>query len=261
MKIIEECVVTAMDGNDKELFPYLPYILQDVWEFGADPDAVIRLINKHFAHTAGLKVLDLGCGKGAVSIKVSQKLGCSCHGIDAIPEFIEFARHKAAELNVDHLCTFETADIRQRVNDLSGFNIILLGAIGPVFGDYFHTLTTLKRCMNQNGVFVIDDGYIEDSSDFSHPLILKKSTLLHQIDMAGMKLIGDDKMEREDIMDSDEFIFENLKQRCLELIEKYPDKQHLFHDYIKKQEIENDVLENKIVGTTLLIKRKWVHEK
>ncbi len=75
MKTIEECVVTAMDGTNKELFPYLPYILQDVWEFGANPEAVISLISKYFSHTAGLNVLDLGCGKGAVSIKVSQKAG------------------------------------------------------------------------------------------------------------------------------------------------------------------------------------------
>lgn len=103
----------AMDGSDKELFPFLPYILQDLWEIGADPAAIIRLIGNHFEKCAGLKVLDLGCGKGAVSIRVSQKLGCTCYGIDAIPEFVAFARQKAGEFNVDHLCTFETADIRE----------------------------------------------------------------------------------------------------------------------------------------------------
>lgn len=71
-----------------------------------------------------------------------------------------------------------------------------------------------------------------------------------------MKLVEDDRMDREDIKDSDDFIFEKLKKRCLELVEKFPDKQYLFLDYIKQQEIENDILENKIVGTTMLIKRK-----
>src|SRR4030042_5201175 len=107
MKTIEESVVTAMDGSDKELFPYLPYILQDLWEIGADPDAIIELISKHFKHYTDLKVLDLGCGKGAVSVKVSKALGCNCYGIDAIPEFIVFAQQKALEFKVEHLCTFE----------------------------------------------------------------------------------------------------------------------------------------------------------
>ncbi len=44
MKSIEESVVTAMDGTDIELFHFLPYILQDLWEIGADPDVIISLL-------------------------------------------------------------------------------------------------------------------------------------------------------------------------------------------------------------------------
>jgi 2-polyprenyl-3-methyl-5-hydroxy-6-metoxy-1,4-benzoquinol methylase len=98
MKSIEESVVIAMDGSDKELFPFLPYILQDIWEIGADPGAIVKLIRKYFNNITEIKVLDLGCGKGAVSVKVSKKLGCTCYGIDAIPEFVEFAQQKATEL-------------------------------------------------------------------------------------------------------------------------------------------------------------------
>jgi len=255
MKTLEESVVIAMDGSDKELFSFLPYILQDLWEIGADPEAIIKLIRRHCIDYDNLKVLDLGCGKGAVSVKVSQKLGCACYGIDAIPEFIESAQQKAIEFKVNHLCTFETGDVREKVKDLSGYDIVILGAIGPVFGDYVSTLTTLKKCINENGIFIIDDGYIDDKTDYSHPLMFKKSTIIQQLETAGMKLVDDDIMDREDIKDSDDFIFDNLKKRCLELIEKYPNKQCLFLDYIKKQEIENDVLENNVIGTTMVIKK------
>ena len=254
MKSIEESVVIAMDGSDKELFPFLPYILQDIWEIGADPDAIIKLIKKYCNNLAELKVLDLGCGKGAVSIKVSHQLGCSCYGIDAIPEFVEFAQQKAAEFNVNDLCIFEKGDIREEVKELSGYDVVILGAIGPVFGDYFSTLSTLAKCINENGIFIIDDGYISDDSDFSHPLMFKKSEIMHQIEKAGMELVENDIIDRDDIVDSDDYIFNNLKKRCQELIKKYPNKQRIFLDYIRKQEIENDVLENKVVGTTLVIK-------
>lgn len=255
MKSIEESVVTAMDGSDKDLFPFLPYILQDIWEIGADTDAIIKLIKKYFNNLTELKVLDLGCGKGAVSVKVSQKLGCFCYGIDAIPDFVEFAQQKATEHNVDHLCKFETGDIREKVKELSGYDVIILGAIGPVFGDYFSTLSTLAKCINENGIFIIDDGYINDDSDFSHPLMFKKSDILKQIEKAGMGLVENDIMDRDDIVDSDDYIFNNLKKRCHELIEKYPNKRNLFLDYIRKQEFENDVLENKVISTTLVIKK------
>lgn len=256
MKTLEESVVTAMDGSDKELFPYLPYILQDLWEIGADPEIIIKLIGKHYTNLDRLKILDLGCGKGAVSIKVSKSIGCNCYGIDAIPEFIEFAQKKANELRVNHLCNFEIGDIREKVKELSGYDIIILGSIGPVLGDYYTTLTTLSKCLNESGIFIIDDGYIENSSDYSHPLIQKQNKILQQIDSAGMQLIEDIIIPKDCIKNSDNFIFDNLKKRCLELINMYPDKKELFENYIKKQEIENDVLESKVVCSTMVIKRK-----
>ena len=255
MKSLEESVVTAMDGTDKELFPYLPYILQDIWEIGADPEIIIRLIERHFINHDRLKILDLGCGKGAVSIKVAKKFGCSCYGIDAIPEFISDARKKAVEYNVEHLCRFEVGDIREKVKVLSSFDIIILGAIGPVFGDYYTTLTTLSGCLNETGVFIIDDGYIENNSNFTHPSIQKQETIIQQIHSAGMQLIEEVIIGKDDIKDSDDYIFDNLGKRCFELIERYPEKKNLFLDYIEKQEEENDVLENKVICSTMVIKR------
>jgi len=41
MKTIEETIAAAMDITEKELLPFLPYILQDFWEIGADPDTII----------------------------------------------------------------------------------------------------------------------------------------------------------------------------------------------------------------------------
>jgi len=44
MRSLEESVVTAMDGTNKKLFPFLPYIFQDIWEIGADSNVIISLI-------------------------------------------------------------------------------------------------------------------------------------------------------------------------------------------------------------------------
>jgi cyclopropane fatty-acyl-phospholipid synthase-like methyltransferase len=255
MKSIEECVVRAMDGEDKELFPYLPYILKDLWEIGADPEIIISLIDRHFVNPARLSILDLGCGKGAVSVKIANKFGCSCHGIDAIHEFISDARKKALEYNVEHLCRFEVGDIRLRVNFLSSFDIIILGAIGPVFGDYFTTLTTLSGCLNDTGVIIIDDSYIENNSDYSHPLIQKQSKTIQEIHSAGMQIIEEVIIGKDHIKESDNSIFDNLKKRCLELMALYPHRKDIFMNYIKKQEEENFVLENKVICSTMLIKR------
>ena len=252
---LEECVVTAMDGSDKELFPFLPYILQDTWEIGADPEIIISLIQKHMNDFSNMNVLDLGCGKGAVSVMLASKLKCSCHGIDAIPEFIDEANKKAKEYSVGHLCKFEIGDIRIKIKTLPRYDVIILGAVGPVLGNYFSTLTALANNLNPNGVIIIDDGYIENGSDFTHPLILKQNEIHRQIHAAGMKLVDETIIPKDKVKDSDDSIHVHLEKRCLELIEMHPGKKNLFQSYILKQEEEKYVLENKIICSTMVIKR------
>lgn len=257
MKSLAESVVTAMDGTDSKLFPYLAYILQDLWEIGASSKVIIELVQKHVNNYSNISVLDLGCGKGAVSIKLAKEFNCRCFGIDAIKEFINEANNKAKEFEVDHLCQFEVDDIRKRIKKLSKYDIIILGSIGPVFGDYYSTLTTLSKCLKQNGIIIIDDSYIENDSDYTHPLIQKKEIILQQIKNSGMQLFDEIIIKKDEIKDSDDYIFNKLKKRCNELIEKHPDKSKLFKNYIKNQKIENDVLETKVVCSTMLIRKKY----
>lgn len=233
IKSLEESVVTSMDGSDAGLFPFFPYILQDSWEIGSDPDVIIGLVRRHVKDYTDLRVLDLGCGKGAVSVKIAKELNCRCLGIDAIKEFIDEANRKACEYGVDHLCRFELGDIRQKVKVLTGFDIVILGSIGPVFGDYSQTLKALERCIEKNGKVIIDDGYVKNDSEYSHPLILKQDVILNQIADSGMKLLGEAMIDRSHIKESNILIFENLKKRCQELIKKYPDKGELFNRYIE----------------------------
>jgi SAM-dependent methyltransferase len=228
MKSVEECVAAAMDSSDSEIFSFLPYILQDVWEIGASPEVIIGLVRKHARNYSGLRILDLGCGKGAVSIKLAKELHCACLGIDAIEEFISEAIRKAKKYGVDQLCTFEVDDIRDRVPLLPPFDIIILGAIGPVFGDYYATLTFLSRCLIPGGLIIIDDGYIENESDDAHPLMQKREKILQQIRDSGMRLIDEVISKEDEIKRSDDHVLKALKNRCHELMEKHPDQCGLF---------------------------------
>jgi cyclopropane fatty-acyl-phospholipid synthase-like methyltransferase len=256
MKTVEESVVMAMDGTDPAIYPYLPYILQDTWEIGASPEIIVHLLQSHCREKGAFRLLDLGCGKGIVSVRAAAELGCSCLGIDAVEAFVAEAKSKAAESGVDALCRFEVGDVRNRIKDLSGFDAIVLGAIGPVFGDYRETLIALSPCLKPDGIFVIDEGYFEDDSEHRHPIIRKKGEIMREIAAAGMELVDEIVISEEDIEDADSRIFDNLKARCLELAEANPDKKGLFLDYIRRQVEENVVLETAAVCTTMVIRRK-----
>ncbi len=252
---LRESIARAMDGSDGRIVPFLPYILQDSWELGTDPEIVIDLVRRHARDRARLRVADLGCGKGAVSVRLAAAFGYRSLGIDGIREFIDCAEAKAVEAGVAHLCLFEVADVRERIEGLGRFDVIVLGAIGPVFGDYRATLGTLAPHLGEGGVIVIDDGFIPDDSPGTHPQVLKRGEAMRQIAAAGMRLIEEIPVRGESVKGRDEAMFRDLRKRCLELMERFPERKALFEDYIRRQVEENEFLEGDVECAVLAIAR------
>ena len=255
MKTLEESIATAMDfDKNTAIVPFLPCMMQDFWDLGTPPEIVINLVQKHCGSTplANLQILDLGCGKGATSVKLATTLNCNCLGIDGITEFIETSKEKAQEYGVDALCRFEVGDIREKINELGKFDVIVLGAIGQVFGDYFATLTALSKHLTEKGIIIINDAYIEDSSEYQHPAVLPLRELLKQVEQAKMELID----EFIGVANNEEYTeqFESIQKRCNELIAKYPEKSSLFENYIQIQADEYDALENKMICSIMVFK-------
>ncbi len=61
---------------------------------------------------SGSRILDLGCGKGAVAIAMARALGCRVTGIDACAPFIEKARERASALGAADRGRFRGGDIQ-----------------------------------------------------------------------------------------------------------------------------------------------------
>jgi cyclopropane fatty-acyl-phospholipid synthase-like methyltransferase len=257
MKTIEESVSAAMDVREVELLPFLPYILQDFWEIGSEPETIISFIEKFSSDHEQLKVLDLGCGKGAVSVKVAKKFGCHCHGIDAVPAFIDYAIEKAKEHGVSELCNFEAGDIREKVRHLKDFDIIILGSIGQVFGDYSETLAAISPCFSDQGLIIIEDAYVDDDSSFSHPQLLKKQVMHDQIDGAGMDIIAEIvEQVDENLLESYDLQQANIDKRCNELMAQHPDIAGVFQRYAERQKEEYNNLSENMICVALALKRK-----
>ena len=267
MKTLEESIAVAMEvQQDTAIIPFLPYILQDFWELGTPPEIVINLVQKHCIvetlrtsaglsdRTTSLQILDLGCGKGAVSIKLAAALKCNCYGIDGISEFIETAKEKAKEYGIDTLCRFEIGDVRKKIEELDKFDVIILGATGSIFDDYFTALTTLSKHLTDNGIIIINEAYIDDTSTFQHPPYLPRKELLKQFEQAGMELIDETVDKYSDFFSSAKEM-ENIEIRCNELKTKYPEKSYLFENYAQNQVAEYDVLENKLTSSVMVCKK------
>ncbi len=219
MDNLQASVVRSLDGGNDELFPFLPYLLQDITELGASPFEAGALILKCGLNCRrDLSVLDLGCGKGAVSIALCETFGWRVTGIDAVPEFINEANLRVINSNLQNDCRFIVADIRNDSDIFYHHDIIILGAIGPVLGDLDTTLQTIARYLNPQGYVLIDDGYIPDDSSYVNPVYLKQNLVLKSITNNGFEVIDQAIIAGDTMADMNNDIYQKIENRANELI-------------------------------------------
>jgi len=255
MDDLQKSVIESLDGSaNPELYPYLPYILQDVWELGTNPQSVVELVEKHI-NRRPLKIVDLGCGKGAVSIRLAEAFDCQVYGIDGLPEFIDEARKFAEKYEVADKCRFEAGDARLRIHELKDYDVAILGAVGQIFGNMHETLTIVGKILNPGGYIIIDDGWIPDESTSDDKRYLRKSAFYDQIAKSGFKIVEEKSFKQEFIDSANDDIFAAMKMRVDELIVKEPQNRAIFEHYIEVQQHEIQLMATEVVCALWLLKK------
>lgn len=251
----QEKLAKSLTAETTELLPYLPYLLQDFWELGSSPQDIAALLKKYAVPGLQLRTLDLGCGKGAVSVHLARALGARMKGIDLIAEFIAEAKEKALEHGVDALCVFETGDINEAVERERGYDCTILGAVGNVLGTQEETLAKLKGTVRRGGFIIIDDAYLaEDAAaqdvryaNYEYPTLAQWQQYFAG---AGLTLLeclpGAEGAEAEAGS-------EEIRRRADELAAQHPDKAALFEGYVQSQLDEYYDLEHTVVGATWIL--------
>lgn len=233
-----------------ELIPFIPYLLQDLWELGSSPHLIINIL-KSLNLPAGLKVLDLACGKGAASIQISQQLGFKCLGIDLFEPFIEEAKKKSAELELDNLCIFEVEDITDAVDKYSYFDIVILASAESLLGNLSDAVKKLRNCVHVNGYIIYDGAYLQENSTTKNPdyTILRKYNESKKILTSfGDEIIAEEIIPFEETKRINDSYTELIGRRTEELVLKYPEAEKLLRAYVRKQESECELIERNIKG-------------
>lgn len=258
----KEVLAVSLSAETTEILSFLPYLLQDFWELGSDPEVMVRLIKAHAQISPETRVLDLACGKGAVAVKAAEKLRIKVKGIDILPEFISYANQKAIEYNVADLCEFAVSDINESVCSEEGYDIVIYGAAGIVLGKPAEMLRKLKRVIKPGGYILIDEGFLPDnikqndvkSSSYE---LLSESQWSALFEEEGLELIETDSDKDTDIPasgDSDTGM-EFITARANELILKHPEKRELFEGYVQNQQNEYDDIDNTIKCVTWMLRK------
>ncbi|WP_026097711.1 class I SAM-dependent methyltransferase [Baaleninema simplex] len=250
MSLVEEKLAKSLTARSTKLIPYLPYLLQDLWELGSIPKDVISLASRHIDVSKNTQILDLGCGKGAVSISLARTFGCQVKGIDMIPEFIEFSRNKAKEYRVEHLCKFKIEDINRSIQQERNYDLVVFSSVGDVLGNWNTTLLKLKKTIKQSGYILIDEGFFEVENNEDYPT---KERWLEIFRESGVKRIDEIVLDDCELANTNQKQQSYIVKRANELKQKHPDKSDLFESYIQSQQAECDELERDMTGVTWLL--------
>ena len=252
MSSVEEKLAASLTAENTELIPHLPYLLQDLWDLGSSPRDMLELITKEINAMDKTRVLDLACGKGAVSVHLAKETGCQIKGIDIMPDFIAFASKKALEYRVEKLCEFKTGDINEAVNSEKNYDLVILGAVGDVLGTPEETIVKLKKTVKPGGYILIDDAYGKIGKKVDY---YSKQEWLQLLLENDVNLINDKIVAQEELVDLNILQQKQICKRANELKQKYPEAADLFEGYIKSQQAECDMLENDIIGVTMLLQK------
>ena len=257
----KEKLAQSLSWETTELLPYLPYLLQDFWELGSDPVVMVNLINKYVEITDKTKILDLACGKGAVSVKVASELRVKVKGIDLMPEFIEYALQKAKEYHVDDLCEFLVDDINETVKTEKDYDCVVFGAAGmDVLGGVSEALSKLKVTVKPGGYILIEEGYIPNEGKredikYNASAYYPLQYWMDSFEEVGLALIETSSGHSEGNLD-DDLGLEAITLRANELIAKHPDKKTLFEGYVRNQRNEYEDIDSSLECVTWVLRNK-----
>lgn len=152
----ESRIAAALDATP-ELLPYLPELLADLWELGSSPALITDWLRELELPPAATRVLDLGCGKGAVSLTVARELGFRVHGVDLFEPLLAEARAGAAAWGLAGLCRFDRGDLREVVRTAKDYDVVVYASVGAL-GALDACVAALRECVRGGGYMVIEDG-------------------------------------------------------------------------------------------------------
>jgi len=245
----------TLDAENKELIPYLPYLLKDLWELGSIHAYKYELLNKNMLTRDKPAIIDLGCGKGAELVQLSQKFDFEGTGVDIIPEFIDDANFRKRLNNCEHL-TFILDDYKENLSKYSNYDVLFFVYDEVVFGSISDTLKTLKNVIRKDsGYILFDNAFLKDKSKAD---IMKGydtySSIKTQITSSGYDILAYIFWDNKYVSRMNEFNNICIAKRAEELSEKYPDKKELFNSYTKKQIEVSKLLENDLTCITWLLR-------
>lgn len=105
----------------------------------------------------GMRVLDVGCGRGASAVRLAKSLGCRVVGVSLEQQSIEAARATAARQQVDHLTEFICADLLEAPLGSDSFDAVLMECVLSIVQDKDAAVSRIFDLLRPGGCAGVTD--------------------------------------------------------------------------------------------------------
>ena len=107
--------------------------------------------------SAGVSVLDLGCGYGATARYLATRYGCSVVGVNISEKELELAKERTATAGLDNLITFDQGDFHKLGYDNDSFQVVWSQEAFLHGADKSMILSEAKRVLVPAGTLIFTD--------------------------------------------------------------------------------------------------------
>jgi len=248
---------------EQHMIPHIPYLIQDLWAMGCSLEQIVEAAGSLGLAPGKARVLDLGCGKGAVSVRLAATCGFHVLGIDAVAPFLEVARTRAEEYGVAHLCRFEEQDMMEYVSVEHDFDLVVFASLDGLLGSIEETVATLRSQVRSGGSIIIDDGYLKNPGRIDrrgyhhyrdHEGTVRELTAYHD------RLVRELSTSEASRKINREYL-EVITRRAEELVLQHPELKEDIDAYIRLQQEECDILDEHLEGALWVLEKKGDGEK
>jgi len=236
----------------------MPALLQNMWSLGSSPKRITGVLSALRLDHSGIHLLDLGCGKGAVCIRIAQELGFKVTGVDINPHFLDDARLKAREHSVSDKCTFIQEDIRIFSESAQDFDIVILASLGALLGTRTQTLEILRKLTQSGGYILIEDWFLKSThvpAGSGHETCKTLEITGLELSALGDRLVQMETIPEDEVNAINDLYIHTLKHNKEEILRVHPEYEQMINDFIRSQEEECKYVEQNLGRAIWLLER------
>lgn len=179
-------------GARPSLYSVLPRLFQGIAALGCRPHSTAHEVSK-LPLGPSCSIIDLACGKGAVSLILAQSIGCQVLGIDACEEFINEAREQALAMHLSRNCQF-AIKAYQDIKPVPRYDVAMMIGLLPAP----LAAPLIRQFVPLGGHYVVDDCIRLDAGSppaASQSTRKVNSTLIAQIEAAPTRAMIEDSIK------------------------------------------------------------------